>query len=80
MSKPAQTDSRSVPSDRFEIEVFRPGTFTPMAGSPISFSAADLSAIAETYDVTNHPAPVVIGHPKTDAPAYGWEESLRYDG
>ena len=61
------------------IEVFRPGTFTPMEGEPITYSAADLRALADAYDPAVAPAPVVVGHPATDAPAYGWIESLDYD-
>lgn len=61
------------------IEVFRPGTFTPMVGDPISYSAADLRAIADAYDPATAPAPIVVGHPQTDAPAFGWIESLEYD-
>lgn len=61
------------------IEVFRPGTFTPMAGDPITYSAADLKAIADAYDPETAPAPVVIGHPAVDAPAFGWVEGFSYD-
>lgn len=61
------------------IEVFRPGTFTPMNGQPITFSAADLRAIADAYDPATAPAPIVVGHPGTDAPAFGWAESFDYD-
>ena len=61
------------------IEVFRPGTFTPMKGAPISYSAADLKAMADAYDPATAPAPIVIGHPAVDAPAYGWAESFDYD-
>lgn len=61
------------------IEVFRPGTFTPMKGDPISFSAADLRAIADAYDPATAPAPIVVGHPTTDAPAFGWSDSFEYD-
>lgn len=61
------------------IEVFRPGTFKPMEGEPISYSAADLRAMADAYDPDTAPAPVVIGHPDTDAPAFGWVERFEYD-
>ena len=61
------------------IEVFRPGTFTPMQGNPISYSAADLRAIADAYDPGTAPAPVVVGHPGIDAPAFGWVKSFDYD-
>nr|WP_321511119.1 hypothetical protein [uncultured Celeribacter sp.] len=61
------------------IEVFRSGTFTPMQGDPITYSASDLKAIADAYDPETAPAPIVVGHPNTDAPAYGWIESFDYD-
>ena len=61
------------------IEVFRPGTFTPMNGDPITYSAADLAAVADAYDGATAPAPVVVGHPEIDAPAYGWVDSFDYD-
>lgn len=61
------------------IEVFRPGTFTPMQGDPITYSAADLKAIADAYDPEAAPAPIVVGHPEADAPAFGWVERFDYD-
>lgn len=61
------------------IEVFRPGTFTPMEGAAITYSSADLKAIADAYDAETAPAPVVVGHPETDTPAFGWVERFDYD-
>lgn len=61
------------------IEVFRPGTFTPMEGKSITYSAADLKAAADAYDKDTAPAPVVVGHPSTDAPAYAWAQAFEYD-
>ena len=61
------------------IEVFRPGRFTPMEGVPLSFSAADLRAVADSYDPETAPAPIVVGHPVTDAPAFGWVQSFDFD-
>ncbi|WP_323790121.1 hypothetical protein [Thalassovita sp.] len=61
------------------IEVFRPGTFTPMSGDPITYSAADLKAMADAYDPETAPAPIVVGHPDTDAPAFGWVDGFEYD-
>lgn len=54
------------------IEVFRPGTFTAMDGNSYTFSAEDVAAIAGSYDAAAAPAPVVVGHPKHDDPAFGW--------
>jgi len=69
----------ATPNLTARIEVFRPGTFKPMEGEPITYSAADLRAIADAYDPETAPAPIVVGHPDTDAPAFGWVESFDYD-
>lgn len=61
------------------IEVFRPGTFSPMQGGSLSFSNADLKAIADAYAPETAPAPIVVGHPSTDAPAFGWADSFEFD-
>lgn len=61
------------------IEVFRPGTFKPMEGEAITYSASDLKAIADAYDPATAPAPIVVGHPTADAPAFGWVETFEYD-
>ncbi len=61
------------------IEVFRTGTFTPMQGEAITYSAADLKAVSDVYDPATAPAPIVVGHPTTDAPAFGWAEAFDFD-
>jgi len=58
------------------IEVFRAGTFSPMSGDAQTITASNLREIAASYDKGLHPAPIVIGHPHTDTPAFGWVESL----
>ncbi|WP_231643066.1 hypothetical protein [Ralstonia syzygii] len=58
------------------IHIFKPGRQTAMSGATLEFSEADLEASARAYDPANHEAPLVIGHPKHDAPAYGWVQSL----
>ena len=62
------------------IEVFRAGTFTPMGGTPMTITTGELQQLADTYDKENAPAPVVIGHPATDAPAFGWVDKLYVEG
>lgn len=47
-----------------------------MNGAVLDFSAADLAASANAYDPAKHEAPIVVGHPKTADPAYGWVKSL----
>jgi len=51
-----------------------------MSGASLNFSEADLAACAAAYDPALHEAPIVIGHPKVDAPAYGWIQSLSSQG
>lgn len=58
------------------IEIFRPGTHTSMRGDVLTFGESDLQATADAYDPALHEAPLVVGHPKHDAPAYGWAQSL----
>lgn len=60
------------------IEIFRPGTHTAMSGETIGFTEAQLRASAAAYDPAKHEAPIVVGHPRHDGPAYGWVKSLRY--
>ncbi len=49
-----------------------------MTGGALNFSAADLKASAAAYNPALHEAPLVIGHPAIDAPAYGWVQSLSF--
>lgn len=62
------------------IEVFRTGTHTDSSGNTRTWTEQDLDMIVKKYDPSNHEAPVVIGHPEHNAPAYGWVESLERKG
>ena len=57
-------------------EIFKAGKHIDNAGNSQEFSAEDVAAIAEAYNTTVHEAPIVVGHPKLDGPAYGWVKSL----
>ncbi|MBF0096274.1 MAG: hypothetical protein HQM04_06585 [Magnetococcales bacterium] len=59
-----------------ELTIFRPGTHIDASGTSHTFSAADLQAAADAYDPQRHEAPLCIGHPVHDAPAWGWVKSL----
>lgn len=75
--------TRSVPVDFAEakpFEIFRTGAHRPMVGDPIVFAEADLAAIATAYDPAISEAPIVVGHPALDAPAYGWIGGLAVEG
>jgi hypothetical protein len=60
------------------IQIFKPGTHTAMSGVELAFSESDLQASAAAYDPAKHEAPLVVGHPRHDGPAYGWVKSLAY--
>jgi hypothetical protein len=62
------------------LQIFKPGRHTAMSGDVLEFSEADLVATAKAYDPAKHEAPLVVGHPRTDDPAYGWVQSLHSDG
>jgi len=61
------------------IHNFRAGRHTAMSGAVLEFSEADLAASAQAYDPAIYQAPIVVGHPKIDAPAYGWVAGLAAD-
>ena len=61
------------------IDVCRTGSWTDVSGRAVTLAAADLDRIASAYG-TADPAPVVVGHPETDAPAWGWVDGLRRVG
>jgi hypothetical protein len=63
------------------IEVFRTGEHTASSGEAKLYTTTDLDAIVSKYKVqSDHEAPVTIGHPANDQPAYGWVESLKRSG
>jgi hypothetical protein len=63
------------------LEVFKSGTHTSGNGVTKTYTDADLDHIAKTYnDQKDHEAPLVIGHPSTDAPAHGWAKELKVAG
>ncbi len=61
-----------------QIEIFRPGRHTPMSGGALTFSEADMAATVAAYDPAVHEAPIVVGHPAHDGPAYGWVAGLEF--
>lgn len=64
------------------LHIFKAGTHTAISGAEIAFSESDLAATAAAYKPEIHEAPLVVGHPRSDGPAYGWVTSLqvRNDG
>ena len=58
------------------FEIFKAGRRTSADGTQWDISDADVARAAAVYDPKLHEAPIVIGHPKMDAPAYGWVPAL----
>lgn len=62
------------------VPVFKTGTHTDSEGRTKTWTEADLDKIINSYDPKNEEAPAVIGHPKSNSPAYGWVENLKKEG
>lgn len=63
-----------------DFEILKVGKFTNSKGQDVNFSQEDLSNIASNYNPAVSEAPIVIGHPQTNDPAFGWIDSLKVEG
>jgi hypothetical protein len=63
-----------------KIHIFRTGTHTAMGGQSLHFSEMDLQRTAMAYKPSLHVAPLVLGHPDIDSPAYGDVSSVQAQG
>lgn len=59
----------------YEFDVMRTGIF-----NDINIKESDLKELAEAYNVSVNKAPIVIGHPRDNNPAYGLIDSLKVVG
>ena len=59
------------------VEVLRTGTHTASSGARVRVDDGKLAAIASNYDPAYFASPLVVGHPKENAPAYGWVDGLK---
>lgn len=62
-----------------KIKIFKAGKHTSMEGDTIDYTPEMLQACVASYSENLHQAPLVLGHPKHDDPAYGWVEKLELD-
>ncbi|MDR3723273.1 MAG: hypothetical protein P4K83_02135 [Terracidiphilus sp.] len=60
------------------IEIFRAGDYSSQGKA--SITTDDLRRVVDSYDPAYHEAPICVGHPKSDGPAYGWIEKLALSG
>jgi len=62
------------------IEIFETGTWTSKEGLTREWTDTDLEEIASSYDPNKFLAPLTIGHPEDNSPAYGWVDALKKEG
>ena len=78
MAVQTKTGTEHAEAPRPWIEIFRAGDYTGANKGVISRD--DLNRVVASYDPTYHEAPITIGHPVDNKPAFGWIEALRADG
>lgn len=54
-----------------KFEIFKTGSHTSDKGIQKEYSLDYLNFIAQSYNPTEDEAPIVIGHPLDNSPAYG---------
>lgn len=67
------TANTSLPA---EIEIFRAGKHVDDSGKTHEFSDATVAAMATSYNPALREAPLCVGHPAGNLPAYGWVNGL----
>lgn len=61
-------------------EIFRTGKHTDANGVEKDWTKEDLDTIVTKFNEKKPKAPCVIGHPKSNNPAYGWVKALKREG
>ena len=77
---PSQNPTNTAASLPAQIEIFRAGQHIDDSGTVHNFSAGDVAAMVTSYDPALREAPLTIGHPKDNLPAYGWVKGLSIKG
>lgn len=62
------------------IAIFKTGTHTDSNGNTKDWTEKELDNIVEKYNPQEHESPIVVGHPKDNAPAYGWVAAVKREG
>lgn len=77
--KPTTTPAKSATTAALPdgIEIFRAGRHVDDSGTTHSFTEADLADMASSYNPALREAPLTVGHPKDNLPAYGWVKSVQ---
>ena len=58
------------------IEIFRAGTHRDDAGNTHTFTRVQLEEMAASYNAALREAPLTVGHPRDNLPAYGWVQRV----
>lgn len=61
------------------FSIFRKGKHTAQSGTTHEFSDVLLREAVAAYDPALSEAPIVVGHPTTNMPAYGWVKSMSFN-
>ena len=61
------------------VELFEAGRQVDSAGKAKDWTTGELDEVVANH-AGGHTVPIVIGHPKTDAPSYGWGDELKREG
>jgi len=62
------------------IEILKVGKWKDSSGKEHTFTEKDLEEIEKKYEKRTNDAPIVVGHPKDNSPAFGWVEKLKKEG
>ena len=60
------------------VEIFRAGDYRPQGKGLVTRD--DLDRVVRNYDPTYHEAPITVGHPADNLPAFGWIDRLAVQG
>lgn len=63
-----------------KLHIFKAGRHKAMDGRTVSFGMGQVADVAAVYDPALSEAPVVVGHPTLNAPAFGWVRGLEAEG
>lgn len=58
------------------LEIFRSGRQTSSSGQQLEFTSELLADTVAAYNPALHEAPLVVGHPRDNDPAWGWVKSI----
>jgi hypothetical protein len=62
------------------VDIFRTGVHTDDKGRKHTITHDFLAQVVANFNTQEHEPPAVIGHPQTDAPAFGWVDAQRVEG